>query len=54
MRLLGDSGDCYKVRLLLALLEVPFERVSLDILRGDTRTTEFLAKNPNWRLPLLE
>ncbi|MDX2168914.1 MAG: glutathione S-transferase family protein [Deltaproteobacteria bacterium] len=49
-----SSGNGYKVRLLLAQLGVPFERVELDILQGETRTTEFLAKNPNGRIPTLE
>jgi glutathione S-transferase len=48
------SGNGYKVRLLLAQLERPFELVTLDIVKGETRTPEFLAKNPNGRIPLLE
>jgi len=48
------SGNGYKVRLLLRQLGIPFERVELDILRGETRTPEFLAKNPNGRIPTLE
>lgn len=48
------SGNGYKVRLLLSQLEVPFDYVELDILKGETRTAEFLAKNPNGRIPLLE
>jgi glutathione S-transferase len=48
------SGNGYKVRLLLHQLAIPFERVELDIVRGETRTPEFLAKNPNGRIPLLE
>jgi glutathione S-transferase len=48
------SGNGYKVRLLLAQLAVPFELVELDIVKGETRTPEFLAKNPNGRIPLLE
>lgn len=48
------SGNGYKVRLLLTLLDMPFERVELDIFRGETRTPEFLARNPNGRIPLLE
>ena len=48
------SGNGYKVRLLLHQLGIPFERVELDILRGETRTPEFLAKNPNGRIPTLE
>ncbi|MEO6027837.1 MAG: glutathione S-transferase family protein [Candidatus Binatia bacterium] len=48
------SGNGYKVRLLLAQLAVAFELVPLDIVKGETRTPEFLAKNPNGRIPLLE
>jgi glutathione S-transferase len=48
------SGNGYKVRLLLHQLGIPFERVELDILRGETWTPEFLAKNPNGRIPTLE
>ncbi len=43
------SGNGYKVRLLLAQLGLPFERIELDIVKGETRTPEFLAKNPNGR-----
>jgi len=47
------SGNGYKVRLLLHQLGIPFERVELDIVRGETRTPKFLAKNPNGRIPTL-
>jgi glutathione S-transferase len=49
-----ESGNGYKVRLLLHQLAIPFERVELDILRGETRTEAFVAKNPNGRIPTLE
>jgi glutathione S-transferase len=49
-----DSGNAYKVRLLLSQLGQPFERVHMDILRGDTRRPEYLSKNPNHRVPLIE
>jgi glutathione S-transferase len=49
-----DSGNGYKIRLLLALLEQPYRWVELDIMKGETRTPEFLAKNPNGRIPALE
>jgi glutathione S-transferase len=49
-----DSGNGYKVRLLLAQLRRPYRLVELDIMTGDTRTPEFLAKNPNGRIPTLE
>jgi glutathione S-transferase len=49
-----ESGNGYKVRLLLHQLGLPFERLELDIVNGATRTPEFLARNPNGRIPLLE
>jgi glutathione S-transferase len=49
-----DSGNGYKIRLLLAQLAQPYRRVELDILTGATRTPEFLARNPNGRIPALE
>ena len=49
-----ESGNGYKVRLLLAQLGLDYERVELDILAGETRTPEHLARNPNGRIPLLE
>ena len=48
------SGNGYKVRLLLTQLEIPYELVEMDITKGETRTPEFLAKNPNGRIPLVE
>lgn len=48
------SGNGYKVRLLLTQLEIPFERIELNIVRGETRTPEFLEKNSNGRIPVLE
>lgn len=49
-----ESGNAYKVRLLLNQLEQPFERIDVDILKGETLTPDFLARNPNHRIPLLE
>jgi glutathione S-transferase len=48
------SGNGYKVRLLLAQLGLEYKLVERDILKGETRTPEFLAKNPNGRIPTLE
>jgi glutathione S-transferase len=48
-----ESGNGYKVRLLLHQLAVPYERVELDITKGATRTPEFLAINRNGRIPTL-
>ena len=49
-----ESGNCYKVRLLLAQLSRPYQLVEINTDRGESRTPEFLAKNPNGRVPLLE
>ena len=48
------SGNGYKVRLLLAQLAIPYDWTELDIDRGETRTPEFLARNPNGRIPALQ
>ena len=48
------SGNSYKVRLALALLNLPYEAVEVDILRGESRTPDFLSKNPSGQVPLLE
>ena len=50
-----DSGNCYKPRLLLAKLGIPFRHVETRTGPGGaTRTDGFIAKNPNGRVPLLE
>ena len=49
------SGNCYKIRLTAAHVGVALERREYDILRGETRTPEFLAKvNANGRIPVLQ
>ena len=48
------SGNGYKVRLLLAHLGLRYEYVPLDILRGESKTGSFLAKNPQGKIPVLE
>jgi glutathione S-transferase len=49
------SGNCYKIRLTAALLGLPIERREYDILKGETRTPEFLANiNSNGRIPTLQ
>ena len=52
----GDvqSGNCYKIKLLLNLLKLPHRWHFIDIMQNQTRTPEFLAKNPNGKVPLLE
>ena len=49
-----DSGNGYKIRLLLAQLGRPYRWRELDIMHGGTRTPEFLRKNPNGRIPAIE
>ena len=49
-----DSGNGYKVRLLLAQLGLRYDWTELDIDAGATRTPEFLKRNPNGRIPTLE
>ena len=48
------SGNGYKIRLLLTQLGIPYEYVEKNIIRGETRTPEFLDINPNGRIPVLE
>lgn len=48
------SGNCYKVQLLLELLGRPYRWTEVNSAAGETRTPEFLAKNPNGRVPLIE
>ncbi len=48
------SGNGYKIRLLLTQMGMPFERVEVNITKGESRTPEFLSKNPNGRIPVLE
>jgi glutathione S-transferase len=56
MRVFGVSvsGNCYKVRLLLEQLGIPYQWEEVDMMAGATRTPEYLAMNPNGRVPLLE
>ena len=48
------SGNSYKARLALAQLRIPYRLIEVDILKGESHTPEFLAKNPNGQVPLLE
>jgi glutathione S-transferase len=49
-----DSGNGYKIRLILAQTGQPYHWSELDIDKGETRTPQFLAKNPNGRIPTLQ
>lgn len=48
------SGNCYKLELLLEHLGRPYRWVEIDIYKGETRTPQFLARNANGKVPLLE
>jgi glutathione S-transferase len=48
------SGNCYKARLVMAQLDIPFQIRDIDILNGETHTPEFLAINPNAKVPTLK
>jgi len=51
----APSGNCYKIRLTAALVGVPIERRGYDILKGESRTPDFLANvNANGRIPVLQ
>jgi glutathione S-transferase len=48
------SGNCLKCRLVLRHLDLPYESVTVDLFRGETRTDEHFARNPDGRIPVLE
>ncbi|MDQ8755218.1 glutathione S-transferase family protein [Sphingosinicella sp. LHD-64] len=51
----AQSGNCYKIRLTAALLGLAIERREYDIMKGETRTGDFLANvNANGRIPVLQ
>ena len=51
---MADSGNCYKVKLALEQLGRAYRWVEVDSTKGGTRTPEFLARNPNGKVPTLE
>ena len=48
------SGNAYKVRLLLSMLNVPYERVMIDAKAGEHKKPPFLKLNPRGQVPVLE
>jgi len=48
------SPNCMKTRIALRQLEIPFERVTVDLFKRETRTPEHMARNPDGRVPVLE
>jgi glutathione S-transferase len=51
---MSASGNCYKVKLLLQQLQLEYQWQEIDILKGETGTPEFLAMNPNGKVPVLQ
>jgi glutathione S-transferase len=51
---LDRSGNCYKVRLLLALLDQDYDTVTIDTRKGESLTPEFKALNPRGQIPVLD
>jgi len=49
----SPSGNCHKLRLLLEQLGRPYRWIETDSSRGQTRTPEYLALNPNGKVPML-
>ena len=56
LRVYGDvnSGNCFKVKLVLHQLDIPYTWQHVDILKKQSRTPEFLAMNPTGKIPLVE
>jgi glutathione S-transferase len=50
----ASSGNCMKCRILLRQLGRPYESVSVDLFRGETRTPQHFGRNPDGRIPVLE
>ena len=49
----STSGNCWKPAVMLHARGLPFRWIEVDILKGESRTPEFLKRNPNGRVPLL-
>jgi len=56
LKIFGDiqSGNCYKVKLLASFLGIKHEWIHVDVLSGEIETSDFLSKNPNGKIPVLE
>ena len=48
------SGNCFKVQLVIEQLGLPYRWIEVNSAAGETRTPDYLAKNPNGKVPLLE
>lgn len=56
MKVYGDivSGNCYKVKLVLAMLGISHDWIHIDIMAGETTNSAFLKRHPLGKIPLLE
>jgi glutathione S-transferase len=56
LKVYGDirSGNCYKVKLLMSLLDIRHAWIPVDVLAQETRSAAFVAMNPNAKIPVLE
>lgn len=56
MKVYGDirSGNCYKIKLIMSLLDIEHEWIHINTLKGDNLNDEFKAKNPSGKIPVLE
>ena len=56
LKIYGDyrSGNCFKIQLTCALLNIEYEWIPIDIMRGEASSEEMLAKNPNAKIPVIE
>ena len=50
----ASSPNCWKVLAVARELSLPVETIPVDLFKGEARTSAFLAKNPNGRVPVLE
>jgi len=56
IKVYGDiqSGNCYKIKLLMNMLGIEHQWIAVDILAGETHSEAFKEMNPNSRIPVLE
>ncbi len=51
---MASSGNCHKVKLALDILHLPYRWHEVDTVKGESRTPDYLAMNPNGKVPLLQ
>jgi glutathione S-transferase len=56
LKIYGDyrSGNCYKIKLVCALLDIDYQWIAIDIMKGEASSPAMLAKNPNGKIPFIE